>query len=111
MAAIPRPGRIAGWLLAAAALAAGGYILVASWATFNRFAVTRSLAYPPGWHAEILFWYALPAFEAGVLTGLLPLAMSRGVGGLLRVLSVAVWTEVAVNVGIVAYLVSRGALF
>lgn len=111
MAGLLRARAIARWLLGAVAVAGGGYVLALSWATFNGFAVTRSLAYPYGWHAEIMFWYALPGFQAGLLAGLLPYASRRGIGRLLLVANLVVWTEIAVNVGIILYLISRDVLF
>jgi hypothetical protein len=45
------------------ALATGARFVFAYWTQFNNFAVNRSPAFGPGWHAEIMFWYALPAFQ------------------------------------------------
>ncbi|MBI4492384.1 MAG: hypothetical protein HY690_06280 [Chloroflexi bacterium] len=111
MARWARVWTVARWVLGAAVLAAGSYILVGFWSTFNRFGVVRSLGRPPEWDAEIMFWYALPGFQAGLLVGLLLGFVRLGVGPLLLVLNLAVWAELAVNVGIIAYLVLRGALF
>lgn len=101
------------WPLAAMLLLAGGYWLFWAWAAFNRFGVTRSLAYelPPGRQAEIMFWYALPGFQLGLLLGLLLALAPRRVGRLLVVLNLAVWAELAVNVLIIGYLFLVGALF
>lgn len=102
---------MAGWVFAVAALVVGGALLVSSWELFNQFAVNRTPAYPAGWHVEIMFWYALPGFQAGVLVGLLPWAAARRVRRSLVVMSLVVWGEIAVNAFIVAWLVSRGVLF
>jgi hypothetical protein len=102
---------VAGWALATAALALGVYVLFDFWQGFNEFAINRGLGYPSGWHFEIMFWYALPGFQAGVLVGMLPFGISRGLLGLLLVLNLVVWIENVINFGIIFYLVSHGVLF
>lgn len=100
------------WSLHGVGLVVGVSLLQANWELFNAFAVNRRPAYPAGWAFEIMFWYALPGFQAGVLVGLLPFAASRGIGiHALTVLNRAVWAEILLNMAIFWFLVSRGVMF
>ena len=103
---------IARWVLAVVGLAVAGYMLVASWGAFHEFGFNRSLGYPMVVsRTEIAFWYAFRGFQAGLLIGLLPALTGRGLGHQLLVLNLAAWAELAVNAGIVIWLVRTGALF
>jgi hypothetical protein len=93
------------------ALALGSYYLVAAWQAFNMFAVNRALPRPPGWDPEIMFWYTLPGFEAGLLAGIAVTTARQGIVRWLRVVCVVVWAELAVNFCIVVVLAGTGALF
>lgn len=108
---IERIWLIGRWALVIGLLGAGLLLLIGFWSAFNHFGVVRRLAYPQGWHAEVSFWYAFPGFQAGLLVGLFVGFARSNIRRLLLVLHVAVWAELAVNLGIIAWLVSRGALF
>jgi hypothetical protein len=106
----PKIGAIARWLLVGVVLAVGCLVLVWGWQAFNYFAVNRSGGRPPGWYPDIMFWYAFPGFQAGLLAGLAASTTTRGPSRLLRVLSLTVWTENAVNVLIILMLAISGAM-
>lgn len=102
---------MATWLLQAVAFAAGGFLLQALWQLFNEFAFNGSRG-DKSWSWVTMFWYALPGFEAGLLVGLLPFAVSRGMRlHVLSVLNRAVWAENVVNVALIWFLTSPGGLF
>jgi hypothetical protein len=99
------------WVLAAATLAVGVYLLVLSWGTYYQFGLSRGLGYPRVSHEEIAFWYVLPGFQAGLLLGLLLALAGRGIGRLLVVLNLVVWAAIVVYALIIFWLISRGAMF
>lgn len=98
------------WIVAAAVLAAGGYVLLDFWRGFNEFAFNASRG-DTSWSWVTMSLYALPGFEAGLLVGLLPAAAPRGLGRVLAVLNRAVWAENALNLAILWFLISQGAIF
>jgi hypothetical protein len=106
------PGLVttAKWLVTLAVLAVGFLVLVWGWQAFNYFAVNRSRGRPPGWYPEIMFWYAFPGLEVGLLIGVTITTLTSGVRRLLRVLCLTVWAENAVNALIILILSISGAL-
>jgi hypothetical protein len=55
-----------------------------------------------------MFWYALPAFQAGLLVGLMAATAFSGPRRALKILTIAVWCENLFNFGVFWFLVSRG---
>jgi hypothetical protein len=84
---------LAGRLFAVACLGAGVWLLAWTWEGLNYLAMNRSLGYP-AWvsRSEVAVWHGIPGFQAGLLVGLFPLFVKRGVGSLFRGMSTIVWS-------------------
>jgi hypothetical protein len=83
-------------MIAVAALIVGAALLVSSWLSFNQFGLSRGL-YPGASRAEVTFWYSVPAFEAGLMIGLLSMAPWRDLDRLLGRLNLLIWLPCGVN--------------
>jgi hypothetical protein len=76
--------------------------------SFNQFGRSRGL-YLGASHVEVTFWYSLPAFEAGLMIGLLSRVPWADLDRLLGRLITFVWIANGVNCVILFALVWTGA--
>jgi hypothetical protein len=86
-------------------------VLIAFWREFNRFAVNRASAPSVGCDPEIMFWYAFPGFQLGLVLGFSLISARRSLSQTLRLLLLTVWLENVVNLTIIILLVGNGLLF